>query len=335
MGGMSVSGDDGDSPMTAIARAALPRFGLDPDTPLVLIHQRENTVFRVGAEATPLGVLRVHRAGYRTAQEIRSELAWMEALAEAGVRTPAVRRGADGDGVQRLRPASGGEPRDVTMLGWIAGPSLEEAADPEAYRLLGRTSARIQAHGRSWRPPPWFSRPVWHEGALLGPRALWGDYAALDVLSPAQLDLVHRAAAAVRGRLVAIGRTPDRFGLTHGDLMPDNVLLAGGEPVIIDFDDCGYGWYLYDLATLLALEVGAPGYDAVRDAWLAGYREVAPLPPEHLAIIEALVMARLLLGLGWMHTRRDTSLAQHFTATTVALACLQAERVLASRGARP
>lgn len=332
---MEAPGDDDGAATAAIARAALPRFGLDPDTPLALIHRRENTVFRLGAEAAPLGVLRVHRAGYRTTQEIRSELAWMEALQQGGIRTPAVRRGTDGEGVQRVGPAAGGEPRNVTVLGWIAGPSLEAAADGDAYRLLGRSSARIQAHGRTWAPPPWFSRPVWQATALLGPRALWGDYAALELLSPAQLDLMHRAAAAVRHRLAAVGRSADRFGLTHGDLMPDNVLLADGEPVIIDFDDCGYGWYLYDLATLLALKVGDPQYGAVRDAWLAGYGEVTPLPPGSPETIEALVMARLLLGLGWMHTRRETPLAQHFAATAVALACLQAERLLASHEARP
>ena len=37
--------------------------------------------------------------------------------------------------------------------------------------------------------------------------------------------------------LGAFGRDADRFGLTHGDLMPDNVLVAGGVPYVIDFDD--------------------------------------------------------------------------------------------------
>jgi Ser/Thr protein kinase RdoA (MazF antagonist) len=61
-----------------------------------------------------------------------------------------------------------------------------------------------------------------------------------------QRALLDRAAALVFRRLDAFGRGADRFGLTHGDLMPDNVLLQDGVPHVIDFDDCGFGWYLYD-----------------------------------------------------------------------------------------
>ncbi len=328
MPGVAVVAEDC-SALSAVVRAALPRFGLDAELPLALIHQRENAVFRLGAAEAPLGVARVHRRGYRTSVEIRSELAWMEALREAGVRTPPVRRGCDGDGVQTVAAPGSAELRDVTVLGWLDGTTLEEDASQEAYRLIGRTSASIQAHGRQWAPPPWFSRPTWHVDALIGRVALWGDYAALEVLSAAQLELMHRAAAIVRRRLDAFGRGPDRFGLTHGDLMPDNILIVDGAPVVIDFDDSGYGWYLYDLATLLAVKVAAPDYEVVREAWLEGYREVAALPEAHRTLIDTLVMARLLLGLGWMHTRRDTLLAQQFTDMTVALACWQAERVLA------
>jgi Ser/Thr protein kinase RdoA (MazF antagonist) len=186
----------------------------------------------------------------------------------------------------------------------------------------------IQRHGRAWTPPPGFTRPTWDVDALMGPRALWGDYADLHVLDHDQLALMHRAADRVRRILGAFGRAADRFGLTHGDLMPDNVLVAGGVPYVIDFDDAGYGWYLYDLATLLADKVADPSFGEVRDAWVEGYRMVTPLPDDHLDRLDALVMARLLLGLGWMHTRRETPMARDFTPLVVQLACLQADKLL-------
>jgi Ser/Thr protein kinase RdoA (MazF antagonist) len=144
--------------------------------------------------------------------------------------------------------------------------------------------------------------------------------------------LMDRVAALVRRRLDAFGRGADRFGLTHADLMPDNVLVENGTPYVIDFDDCGYGWYLYDLATLLAIRTGDPAAARVRDAWVEGYRSVARLPDEHLEILDVLVMARLLLGLGWMHTRRETPLAQALTETVIELACFQAEWLLQRDG---
>jgi Ser/Thr protein kinase RdoA (MazF antagonist) len=114
--------------------------------------------------------------------------------------------------------------------------------------------------------------------------------------------------------------------------MPDNVLLQDGVPHVIDFDDCGFGWYLYDLATLLAVKALDPDRDAARDAWVEGYRSEASLPEAQLAELETLVMARGLLLVGWMHTRRETETARLLTGAVVALACAQAEKLLASGG---
>jgi hypothetical protein len=55
---------------------------------------------------------------------------------------------------------------------------------------------------------------------------------------------------------------------------------------------------------------------------------VPPLPDEHVRQLDVLVMARLLLGLGWMHTRRETPMARDFTPLVVHLACVQAEKLL-------
>jgi Ser/Thr protein kinase RdoA (MazF antagonist) len=290
-------------------------------------------VFRVDdpAEGRPLA-LRVHREGYRTTQEIRSELAFMDALREVGVATPAARPGAGGDAVQTVGVAGLGAPRHVDVLSWIEGTPLDAGAGESADRLLGATCARIQARGRSWKTPAGFQRPTWDAPALVGKQALWGDYAELAALAPAQRALLDEAAALVLRRLDAFGREADRFGLTHGDLMPDNVLLQDGVPHVIDFDDCGFGWYLYDLATLLAVKALDPDRDAARDAWVAGYRSEAPLPEAHLRELETLVMARGLLLVGWMHTRRETKTARLLAGAVVALACSHAEKFLASAG---
>jgi len=319
--------------LEGLARAALPRFGLAADAPVALLHYRENAVFRVDdpAEGRPFA-LRVHRAGYRTAQEIRSELAFMDALREEGVATPRARPGVGGDPVQTVAVPGLAAPRDVDVLSWIEGAPLDVGAGERAYRLLGATCARIQARGRRWTPPADFRRPTWDAPALVGKRALWGDYAELAVLTPEQRALLDRAAALVFRRLDAFGRGADRFGLTHGDLMPDNVLLQDGVPHVIDFDDCGFSWYLYDLATLLAVKALDPDRNAARDAWVEGYRSEAPLPEAHLLELETLVMARGLLLIGWTHTRRETKTARLLTGAVVALACGQAEKLLASGG---
>ena len=318
-------------PLEAIARAALPRFGFAEGSTLALIHHRENAVFRVeDASDGSRWALRVHRAGYRTTQEIRSELLWMDALRDAGVQTARARRGIDADPVQTVGIAELSAPRDVDVLSWIEGAPLDADADTGAYRLLGSICARIQQQAQRWTLPAGFARPTWDAVSLVGKRAHWGDYAELAMLLPEQLALLHRAAAVVFRRLRAFGEGPDRFGLTHGDLMPDNILVHQGVPAVIDFDDAGYGWYLYDLATLLAVTLGDANRKVARDAWVEGYRTLAPLPDAHLEELDTLVMARGLLLLGWMHTRRETPSAKLFAGAAIALACMQAEKLLAT-----
>jgi Ser/Thr protein kinase RdoA (MazF antagonist) len=319
--------------LEAVARAALPRFEIAADAPLALLHHRENAVFRVDdpADGRPW-VVRVHRQGYRTTAEIRSELAWMDALREAGLPTPRPRGARDGACVQTVALPELGAPHDVDVLAWIDGQPLDVDDTSEAYRLVGRTSAFIHRHARQWMPPATFSRPVWDLDGLVGRRALWGWYGDLERLSPDQRRLLDRGAEAARHRLEGFGRNAARFGLTHGDLMPENILVADGVPHVIDFDDGGWGWHLYDLATLLGFKIGAPDCDRVRDAWVEGYRSLAPLSDDDLTALDALVMARMLLGLGWMHTRRETPMARDFTDVVVHLACAQAEALLGGGG---
>ncbi|WP_235489805.1 phosphotransferase, partial [Frankia sp. AvcI1] len=87
------------------------------------------------------------------------------------------------------------------------------------------------------------------------------------------VELLGRAVAVAQERLAAFGRGPQRFGLIHADmrmanlLVPDDALVIGtggasaaqaaksvkaDEVCVIDFDDCGFGWYLWDLAASLS-----------------------------------------------------------------------------------
>jgi Ser/Thr protein kinase RdoA (MazF antagonist) len=115
--------------------------------------------------------------------------------------------------------------------------------------------------------------------------------------------------------------------------MPENILVHAGVPSVIDFDDCGFGWFLYDPATTLAWSTGDENFGRIRDAWVEGYRSVEPLPDEDLRELPTFIMARFLVGLGWLHTRRETPMAQAFTGTVVVLARAHAARFLGEAGA--
>jgi Ser/Thr protein kinase RdoA (MazF antagonist) len=92
----------------------------------------------------------------------------------------------------------------------------------------------------------------------------------------------------------------------------------------IDFDDCGFSWYLYDFASAISFLEHEPYIPALLDAWIAGYRTVAPLADEDVGMIPAFIMLRRMLLTAWIASHSETPTARQlgaaYTDGTVRLA---------------
>jgi Ser/Thr protein kinase RdoA (MazF antagonist) len=112
-------------------------------------------------------------------------------------------------------------------------------------------------------------------------------------------DLVALSLERFRAAFDRLGTGPEVFGLVHADLHQFNVLLHRGQVRAIDFDDCCFGHYLYDLAVTL---VGAGPWrttPAMRAAFLAGYRQERALPAQLEGMLGTFMALRRLLLLRW------------------------------------
>ncbi|PWC84627.1 hypothetical protein TSH100_17490 [Azospirillum sp. TSH100] len=317
--------------MHQLARSALSRWPGRYGEP-ELIKYRENAVYSVRDAGGARFALRIHRFAYHSDAALLSELQWMAALREAGLAVPAVIPARDGALMVKVRVPDVPEPLQVDMLGWldgrpvgsveagIAGSPAEVAA---LYHQVGRLAAELHAHTASWERPAGFVRHAWSAEGILGSEPLWGDFRALPELAPHRA-LIDRACAHLERDLLEFGRSPDRFGLIHADFVPENLLWSDGRVMLIDFDDAGYGWHMFELATALYFHVGRPGFGIVRDALAAGYRSVRPLPDEQWRHLGLFLLLRSLTYLGWVQTRSETETARamtpHFVGTTVGLA---------------
>jgi Ser/Thr protein kinase RdoA (MazF antagonist) len=117
---------------------------------------------------------------------------------------------------------------------------------------------------------------------------------------------------------------PRRFGLVHADLRLANLLVAEPHLRIIDFDDCGFSWFLYDFASAVSFIEHEPIVPDLLHAWITGYRRIAPLSAEELEELPTFVVLRRILLMAWLASHAEIPFARQFgadyTAGTIALA---------------
>ena len=318
-----------------VAKNAVAYYDLPSDAEVELINLSENATYRVDDHSTGRKwALRVHREGYHSVTAIRSEHAWTDALREqAGIITPVIYPGKDGDNIQSVS-AEGmpGGARNVVMFDWETGvePPEDDLIGP--FKLLGRVSAQMHRHSKNWQRPEWFERYTWDFETSIGSTPHWGRWQDGMGVDDSRQQLFGKTASLIQQRLISYGQSPDRWGLVHCDIRLANLLIEGDVTKVIDFDDCGFSWFMYDCATALSFIEGREDVPELIKSWVKGYRSVMDLSAEDEAEIPTFIMLRRLLLVAWIGSHSETELAQSmgldYTAETEGLC----ERYLARFG---
>src|SRR5207302_8887098 len=185
---------------------------------------------------------------------------------------------------------------------WRPGDTPNPAAHDllPGFRTLGAVSARMHRHTRAWRTPDGFARFAWTYDTTLGAHGHWGRWQDGLGMGRAELDVLGRLDSTLCRRLARYGRSPERFGLVHADIRLANLLVDGDHVRVIDFDDCGFSWFMYDFATTVSFIEDHPDVPELKDAWVEGYRSVAPLAAADEAELDTFVMFRRLLLVAWI-----------------------------------
>lgn len=244
--------------------------------------------------------------------------------------TPTAIPGCNGALVQTGSIDGLGNPRNMVLFAFIEGQEPDESQDlVKPFERLGEVSARIHNHSQHWKRPANFERLIWSCENILGGRdALWGDWRAAPAMDRQALEILERQADAIRRRLTAFGKPEHRWGLIHGDLRLANLLIQDGDTRVIDFDDCGLGWYVHDFATALSFIEDHPKKGELTASWLRGYRRHRALSAEDEAEIPTFVMLRRMQLLAWIGSHSETDLAKEQGPDFTRVSCALAEEYL-------
>lgn len=302
------------------AQDALANFPVDADD-ITFIDLSENVTFRVSiSDGDTDYVLRLHRPGYNSIEELESERAWTKALSEAGIPVPGALQTRHDENFALVDIPGTGEQRYAGMTTWFEGTALcylleAGMGEEERTRIFGRTGEILAAmHNQAarWEAPAGFTRPRLDLDRLLGESPHWGRFWEHAELTGEEKSLLLGVREDLRAALTSYGETPGHFGLIHTDLNPDNLIYDNGELSAIDFDDSAYGWHMYDIAAALIDDRTATDFDAVTAAMLDGYRKRRPLASRDIDMLRTFLLIRGMAIVGWFNDRPEHTGSRFF-----------------------
>ncbi len=295
--------------MRILAESALTHYDIGSARLALLSHHR-NTLFRVTtvSRSNPSGeerfVLRLSDL-VGSVEMLKSELLWLSAIraeTDLGVPEPVpARRGAL---VMEVAVEGVPEVRRCVLFRWVEGRFMDTRLSPAIFERVGTFQARLHEQASSFVPPASFIRPQWEWAQSLGPiTVLNPDFVARRCdgsIGKRELRIFTAAATRIREEMSGIPDDKQQYGLVHGDLQHTNYLFYKGEVHAIDFDDCCWSYYLFDIAITLSDVAAREDENAMRQAFFKGYERVRPLPEhyaERLQIFTALYIIKHLSDL--------------------------------------
>ena len=249
--------------------------------------------------------LRLHQPDYMGPEQIRSEMEWLSALRREGIEVPEPVRNVEGDWLTCTKgdyvvPRQ----RNCTLLRWVEGRMVKTGFRSAHFEAIGRMIGMLHRHAMSWKPPKGFVRRHWDWEGLYGDGSGF-NVPGVDVRSsiPASYkDNFDCVTKRVQEVLEQLGKRRKVYGLIHADIsVGANVLFHSGKSRPIDFDDCGYGYWIFDIAVPLA-HYASDFHDtspAIREALLNGYKEVQDLPVFIEDYLDLFIAARYAQEMAW------------------------------------
>jgi Ser/Thr protein kinase RdoA (MazF antagonist) len=278
-------------------------------------------------------ILRVNRPGYHTKEEIESELIWLKSInRDSPIVVSLPFPGSNWEDVQEVYLHDEQSPFYCTLFAFLEGESPSEENEQELivqFENLGEITAHLHNHSINWKPSQKINRWYWDYEKVIGNEPIWGRWQDGKGITPQRLELFQKVTEVIKHRLDQYGKSNDRFGLIHADLRLPNLIIEDKVIKVIDFDDCGFSWYMFDLATSLSFIEHQPFVPDLIRAWVKGYRKVRPLSKQEEDEIPTFILMRRLMLIAWVGSHDNPTsqgLGSKYTEQTDALVISYLER---------
>ena len=268
---------------------------------VVPINYEYNATLKVETTDGQLFALRINTNSPRTPENLKAEIAFVRFLADdARIKVPHPIANRDGYFYTSIFHEASGRTFHCVLYSWILGEEIGEEPTEDQLRALGAAMATMHLAAQGFELPegsslPTFDDPLWWtEDYLLSEKS---------VLDAEAKDLISRALSVIKSGVAKFYANAAPI-LIHADMHGGNVLWYEDSLSVIDFDDCGLGFPLQDLATALYY-LDTPEQDA---AFKQGYSSIAPVPECSEKEMKMLFLQRRIVLLNYLY---ETSNLEH------------------------
>ncbi len=311
-----------------LAHDALQRWDLKPQKMRWLGHGG-NVVFHVPAGDADF-VLRLHPPGRADAVRLSSELGWLASIRRDTDLIAPYPVAALVDGRERLSLEMQHDLLPHASVVHAALFKYIEGKSKPAPDLSAEDVYRVGEYLGALHSEAQFKTAGDFEGPRLDWAGLFGDDSPYASLSETGLESEHRGvldqvAEQLRVPLSELATKPDAMGLIHADLLAKNILFRADSIAALDFEYCGWGFYLYDLAPLLWQLKGerATDYMALEQAMWGGYTSVRPRAESDRALLESFIAARQFASIRWLRSNLDNPAVRVLAPALIAERCAE------------
>jgi Ser/Thr protein kinase RdoA (MazF antagonist) len=196
----------------------------------------------------------------------------------------------------------------VDVLDWLSGETLDvvlEQSKPvkraALFHMLGQNMAWFHNICDAWQQPDGFTRCAWDSEGLLGDAPLWDRFWENSGLSLEDRALLATFRQKAREELTTRKNELDH-GLIHADFVAVNVMVSETGLHFIDFDDGGFGYRVFELATALLKHIDAADFTDLKQALINGYTNIRPID---FGTFDLFMALRATTYVGWNITRMD------------------------------
>lgn len=266
-----------------------------------------NAVLKVDTESGTY-VLRLHPPGRIDIPTLIAELEWLKVIRHntnllAPYPKPTI---VDGESALFVTAYSDKLPSPhlvySSLFDYIDGDpkSAQDITSDDMWRV-GEYLGKLHTAGQ-FTPPQGTVRPWLNWEGLFGQNSPYNPRENAHIITAEQLAVFDKVADRVQQTMEDVGQGGDAFGLVHADMLAKNILFLDTEPRALDFEYCGWGYYLYDLTPLLwqLKSDRADDYQQLEDAMWVGYTSVKPQPNRYRDLLAVFIAGRQLASCRWL-----------------------------------